>query len=227
MLQRKVGGTGSFSDLTSCVTFSRPGDDRDIVLAKPFWPVGDYEVSGTDGVLKNLVFGSAVGDVGFDIYRFSIRRACQGDLNGDNAVNTADLTLLLGAFGQSSSCGHERDLDGDLGVNTVDLTIFLGNFGNTCVGARPGAPVSSPAAPVTRGAAVGSAREASDAAAHGSTTESGRPGTPAPMPPVLAALGFTTIESYTAYVDGLTEEQLNAHILQLLQTIEALENQQP
>ncbi len=60
--------------------------------------------------------------------------ACPGDLTGDNAVNTADLTRFLGQFGQACSnvtppCA---DFNNDGVVNTADLTFFLGRFGSSC-----------------------------------------------------------------------------------------------
>jgi len=57
---------------------------------------------------------------------------CFGDLNGDNSVNTADLTAFLGAFGTSVAPGTGGDLNGDGVVNTADLTAFLGAFGTSC-----------------------------------------------------------------------------------------------
>jgi hypothetical protein len=58
--------------------------------------------------------------------------ACVGDLNGDNAVNTADLTRFLGRFGTTVTPGGPGDLNFDGVVNTADLTRFLGRFGQTC-----------------------------------------------------------------------------------------------
>lgn len=57
---------------------------------------------------------------------------CPGDINGDNAVNTADLTVLLGNFGTSVPPGTLGDLNGDGTVNTLDLTALLGVFGTPC-----------------------------------------------------------------------------------------------
>lgn len=57
---------------------------------------------------------------------------CVGDINNDGAVNTADLTIMLGSFGASVPPGTSGDLNGNGVVNTQDLTLLLGAFGNTC-----------------------------------------------------------------------------------------------
>lgn len=58
---------------------------------------------------------------------------CFGDANYDNAVNAADLSVLLGQFGQSDACGGlASDINGDLQVNAADLSVLLGNFGVAC-----------------------------------------------------------------------------------------------
>jgi len=53
---------------------------------------------------------------------------CVADLNGDGVVDTADLGILLGAFGGGGPVG---DLNDDGTVDTADLGILLGVFG-TC-----------------------------------------------------------------------------------------------
>lgn len=59
----------------------------------------------------------------------SIPPACPADLNHDNATNTADLTIMLGSFGQTVAPHAAGDINGDGVVNTQDLTIFLARFG--------------------------------------------------------------------------------------------------
>ena len=54
---------------------------------------------------------------------------CPGDANGDNAVDLADLNLVLGNFGMMTANG---DTNGDNMVDLADLNLVLGNFGTSC-----------------------------------------------------------------------------------------------
>lgn len=54
---------------------------------------------------------------------------CPGDANGDNAVDLADLNLVLANFGSNTSNG---DVNGDGTVDLADLNLVLANFGTTC-----------------------------------------------------------------------------------------------
>lgn len=49
-----------------------------------------------------------------------------GDINGDGVVDTADLGILIGAFG---TMGGPADLNNDGVVDTADLGILISNFG--------------------------------------------------------------------------------------------------
>ena len=51
--------------------------------------------------------------------------SCPGDLDGNGAVDGADLTILLGDWGGSGSA----DFDGSGAVDGADLTILLGTWG--------------------------------------------------------------------------------------------------
>ncbi len=56
--------------------------------------------------------------------------ACVCDLNGDKAVGTADLSILISAFGSRVQAGDlSGDLNGDLVVDSADLGIMIGDFG--------------------------------------------------------------------------------------------------
>jgi len=57
---------------------------------------------------------------------------CAGDTNGDNLVNGADLSVLLGQFGQSVTPGTGADFNADGMVNGADLSVLLGRFGTAC-----------------------------------------------------------------------------------------------
>lgn len=52
--------------------------------------------------------------------------AIPGDLDGDGAVDAADLAALLGAWGQCRGCGADVNEDGV--VDAADLAILLGNW---------------------------------------------------------------------------------------------------
>ncbi len=57
---------------------------------------------------------------------------CEGDVSGDNMVDSIDLNLMLGEFGCTDGCG--ADLDGDGDTDSADLNILLGAFGDVCDG---------------------------------------------------------------------------------------------
>lgn len=57
------------------------------------------------------------------------------DLNRTGGVNTADLVIFLGQFGQSTLPSEPllvSDLNVDRVVNTADLVVLLGSFGTVC-----------------------------------------------------------------------------------------------
>jgi len=57
---------------------------------------------------------------------------CPGDTNGDNLVNSADLSVLLAQFGTSVPVGTGADFNDDGLVNSADLSVLLGSFGTSC-----------------------------------------------------------------------------------------------
>jgi uncharacterized membrane protein len=54
---------------------------------------------------------------------------CAADLNGDGLIDTADLGILIGAFGSAEECS---DTNGDGIVDTADLGVLIGAFGAGC-----------------------------------------------------------------------------------------------
>jgi hypothetical protein len=55
--------------------------------------------------------------------------SCPGDINGDLSVDTADLGLLLNAFGTPDA---GADINEDMVVDTADLGLLLNAFGQPC-----------------------------------------------------------------------------------------------
>jgi hypothetical protein len=55
---------------------------------------------------------------------------CPGDFNLDGVINIGDLLLLLADIGCLSEC--VADMNGDENVNTADLTAFLSLYGTSC-----------------------------------------------------------------------------------------------
>lgn len=58
---------------------------------------------------------------------------CLGDANFDGRINSADLSVLLGNFGQNVSGAANGDFNADGVVNSADLSVLLSSFGSDCV----------------------------------------------------------------------------------------------
>jgi hypothetical protein len=57
---------------------------------------------------------------------------CPADLNGNGAIEVADVLMVLSDFGCSSGCNPLTDLDGDGGITVNDVLMVLSAFGETC-----------------------------------------------------------------------------------------------
>ncbi len=57
--------------------------------------------------------------------------ACPGDVNGDLIVDTADVGLIIDAFGDTG-VGLDEDLNGDGVVDTADIGLVVETFGDDC-----------------------------------------------------------------------------------------------
>ncbi len=97
---------------------------RDIVYA-------DFDGDGIDDLVA-----SATRPDNFDVVTVVPARdpnvvepSVPGDLDGDFDVDSADLNILLGAFGCTGG-GCAGDADGDGDADSGDLNIVLGNFGS-------------------------------------------------------------------------------------------------
>jgi hypothetical protein len=76
------------------------------------------------------MFDEATGESWAGIYQTSAEdvQTCTGDLNGDAVVGSADLGLLLAAWGDCPGMCPE-DLDGDHEVRGSDLGVLLLSWG--------------------------------------------------------------------------------------------------
>lgn len=57
---------------------------------------------------------------------------CIGDLDGDDYVGLADLSILLAHYGMTGASYEDGDLDGDEDVDLADLSELLAHYGETC-----------------------------------------------------------------------------------------------
>ena len=91
----------------------------------------DVDISGTQVIAGNIgdtQNGSGSGAV----FVFDAQRIfCPTDLNDDATIDTADLGLLIGAFGSTCAC-CPADINGDGTVDTADLGLLIGAFGSVC-----------------------------------------------------------------------------------------------
>jgi hypothetical protein len=53
----------------------------------------------------------------------------RGDINGDNTVNSADLSILAANWGKTGATAADGDLNGDGTVNSADLAILAAGWG--------------------------------------------------------------------------------------------------
>ncbi len=86
------------------------GSGEALYIGGDFSAIGDTEVSGIARIR-------------------SCTTRCPGDVTADNAVDLADLNLVLANFGQSTDQG---DTNADGVVDLADLNAVLANFGSAC-----------------------------------------------------------------------------------------------
>ena len=85
------------------------------------------------GAINFYAAGNAINNgtasSGDEVYTTAPMRlaAAPGDLNGDGVVDTADLGILIGAFGTADPVA---DINNDGIVDTADLGILIGAFGS-------------------------------------------------------------------------------------------------
>lgn len=242
----------SISPITSAFTIagSPPsGANPNIVTITPpnELPYGwEYQVTpvltGSNALkcVVNGVTGPVVTNYSPD-YRFCVGSLLMQDMNGDLSVNTPDLVAFQAVFGQSGGTLQRGDFNGDGDVNTADLVSFQGKFGQTTTACRsvlvsdeppadvwlPGdEPLERPGAGSEGGKGallvdipVGAVHVSHSSGASTSVGGGTPPG------PLAAALGFTTLEAYGAYVHSLNDDEVRAHMVLLVSIAENLEAQ--
>jgi hypothetical protein len=68
-----------------------------------------------------------------EIWAVGMGPACPGDLDGDDDVDLADLSILLAHYGLTGGAEYEDgDLDGDGDVDLADLSALLAVYGTAC-----------------------------------------------------------------------------------------------
>ena len=75
--------------------------------------------------------GNTGGDESDAVFTINGAPACPTDINGDGLIDTADLGIIIAAFG-SHGAGLPSDLNGDMAVDTADLGILIAAFGSSC-----------------------------------------------------------------------------------------------
>jgi len=93
-----------------------------IAASEPFWLVFDNDANAND-------YAAALAWAQQNLGAPPV--VCEGDTNGDNVVNFADLNAVLSTFGQSGA-GLAGDVDANGVVNFADLNTVLSNFGRQC-----------------------------------------------------------------------------------------------
>ncbi|MFN0136355.1 MAG: S8 family serine peptidase, partial [Phycisphaerae bacterium] len=90
-----------------------------------------FERGGGAGMICRMEGGPIPKQVIRTIYWF--REVCTADLNGDNANDLSDLSIVLGNFGATGDVERtDGDINGDGEINLSDLSLILSVFGEAC-----------------------------------------------------------------------------------------------
>lgn len=142
VLVMEIGGTtpGAEHDQLIVTGTLVLGGTLEVVLINGFTPMVDDEFV----LIDTASFGGALqGEFSaFDLPPIApelewlwdagtLSVGCRFDINGDNVIDTADLGILIGQFGQTAM-GLTADLNGDGVVDTADLGLLIGSFGTVC-----------------------------------------------------------------------------------------------
>jgi len=123
-----AGGALELSSLNGANGFVCNGIDAIDSSGRSVSGAGDVNGDGFDDIIIGAFYAGPNGLFSGESYVVFGRGPCDADLNGDGAIDTADLGLLIGQFG---TAGPAADLNGDGIVDTADLGILIGAFGTT------------------------------------------------------------------------------------------------
>ncbi len=99
-----------------------PGQTIVDILPSGGDPPISTKVLGTGGPNQNILGQTFPAVV-------TIAGSCPADLTGDGLINSADLNVLLAAFGVTSA----GDINGDRTTDSLDLNLLLADFGEDCL----------------------------------------------------------------------------------------------
>jgi hypothetical protein len=133
---RGYGGTTAaehYNDAFVWVYTGKNGYVDQNVTANRWYKVKSVEWSGLNSELTTPITFSDTGPNPSILPTVSLTPAptCQADLNKDSTVNLADITQILGKWGQACS-GCTQDLNNDGMVSLADLSFILQYWGQKC-----------------------------------------------------------------------------------------------
>lgn len=108
---------------TAVTRFDRLTDHAEMLAS------GWYQAGGTD---VNHLTANAFHELARREIDAARPKPCQGDADGDGAVNFSDVTTVLANFGDCDPRGTAGDASDDAVVSFVDITVILSRFGSSC-----------------------------------------------------------------------------------------------
>ena len=144
---------------------------------------------------------------------FSTHSESIANLNDDCAVDAADMAILMFSWGPCPKNGIcSADFNSDTVVDGVDLAILLVNWSD------PNNP--PPAAMAQPGEGNGNTLADGGLVDGPGTDGPGQAANAPNVPWVLAYFGFTSVDSYMSWLNLLTNDELAAHIVEVLELIQ-------
>jgi hypothetical protein len=191
---------------------SPPADDFEVILASElhirecFGAYTEFNDVNKQGWIVGMVeFEGLPGSAGVIL----VPDPCPTDLNSDGVTDSADLAILLGAWGSCpSTCGCVADIDASDSVGAADLAVLLGQFSVTC----------DPAVLCAAASCGESAESLQSQQSAFAEVASGIEGVPVAVQAVLAYFGQPSLASLGAWIGSLEGSQLDA----ALDAIEAM-----